>query len=133
MGVQARVEGSYPPPCLIVMTLPCLTTSLSPAGSFTQAEALARSLRTATAATVAAAVGLGSRGAPPCHGGRFPPLELALLLAPEERLFCREEFLLFGVLSMAGALKTMEAELQALVAAHSGGGLNVSLRVGHVV
>ena len=98
-------------------------------------EAVARGLRAAAeAAAVAATAAAAASGgvAPAGHASLAPPLELALLLAPQERLFCMEAGRFFEAGSVAGALRTMEAGLQALAEAHSGGSLRVTLRVGQV-
>ena len=110
----------------------------SHACSFTQVELLARYLQTAmeAAATAAeaatAAARSGSGGGAPPRRGTPPPLELALRLAPGERLILGDGRV-FGAGSVAaGALRTMEVGLQARAQAYPGGGLKVSLGVGHV-
>ena len=90
---------------------------------------IASGLRAAASATAATAA---SGGVAPGHTALTPPLELVLLLAPQERLFCMEAGRFFEAGSMAGALRMMEAGLQAVAGAYPGGGLKVSLRVGHV-
>ena len=96
-------------------------------------EGIARGLRAAAEAAAAATAAASGGVAPAGHASLAPPLELALLLAPQERLFCMEEGRFFEAGSVAGALRMLEAGLQVLAEAHSGGCLRVTLRVGHVV